>query len=308
MKQRVLVIVGPTAVGKTELTLRLAEQLWGEVVSADSMQVYKGMNIGTAKPGREDLLRVPHHLIDVVEPGEAFSAADYQRLARSAVDDVSSRGKLPIISGGTGLYIRAAVDEYNFIPVDNNYEVRNHLKRQVREAGLEALYQRLQSIDPTVAARIHSNDERRILRALEVYETTGRPMSFWESQKDATQSIYDAAFIGLNRPREELYARINLRVEQMIDDGLVEEVKGLLARGISFVANQALGYKELVPYLEGRCTLEEAKEIIKLQTRRYAKRQLTWFRAESRVQWVEATDLNRAQAEILAILANRWEM
>jgi len=308
MKQRVLVIVGPTAVGKTELTLRLAEELNGEIISADSMQVYRGMDIGTAKPSLAERERIPHHLIDVVEPGETFSAADYQRLSRQAVGDITSRGRLPIFSGGTGLYVKAAIDEYNFIEVENNYTVRDSLKRQVREAGLAALYKRLQSVDPRVAQRLHFNDERRIVRALEVYETTGQTLSFWEQQKDVNSSVFDAIFIGLNRPREELYARVNLRVEQMINEGLVQEVQSLVDRGLSFVAKQALGYKELLPYLEGRLTLEEAKELIKQQTRRYAKRQLTWFRADSRVRWVDASDMERAQQEILPILAKQWEI
>lgn len=308
MKQRVLVIVGPTAVGKTELTLRLAEELDGEIISADSMQVYRGMDIGTAKATLAERERIPHHLIDVVEPGKTFSAADYQRLSRLAVEDITARGKLPIFSGGTGLYVKAAIDDYNFIEVENNYTVRNSLKQQVREAGLEALYKRLQSVDPRVAERLHFNDERRIVRALEVYETTGQTLSFWEQQKDVKSSVFDAIFIGLNRPRDDLYARVNLRIEKMIKDGLVEEVKSLVDRGLSFVAQQALGYKELLPYLEGRLTLEEAKELIKLQTRRYAKRQLTWFRADTRVNWVDVSNMEQAQLEILPILAKQWEI
>ncbi|MBS3949634.1 MAG: tRNA (adenosine(37)-N6)-dimethylallyltransferase MiaA [Peptococcaceae bacterium] len=308
MKQQVLVIVGPTAVGKTELTLRLAEELDGEIISADSMQVYRGMDIGTAKASLVERERIPHHLIDVVDPGENFSAADYQRLSRQAVDGIVARGKLPIFSGGTGLYVRAAIDDYNFIEVENNYTVRDSLKQQVREAGLDALYKRLQSVDPRVAQRLHSNDERRIVRALEVYETTGQTLSFWEQQKDVNKSVYDAIFIGLNRPREELYARVNLRIEQMIKEGLVDEVKSLVDMGLSFVAQQALGYKELLPYLEGRLTLEEAKELIKLQTRRYAKRQLTWFRADTRVKWVDVTNMEQAQQEILPILAKQWQI
>lgn len=308
MKTRVLVIVGPTAVGKTELTLHLAEKLGGEIISADSMQVYRGMDIGTAKPSHAEQARIPHHLINLVEPGETFSAADYQRLSRQAVQDISERGRLPIFSGGTGLYIKAAIDEYNFIVAENNYTVRDSLKQQAREAGLGALYHRLQSVDPTVAARVHPNDERRIVRALEVYETTGSPLSFWEQQKDISTSVFDAVFIGLTRPRDQLYARVNLRVEQMVSHGLVDEVKSLVDRGLSCVAQQALGYKELLPYLEGRLTLQEAKELIKLQTRRYAKRQITWFRADPRVCWVDVTDMARAEQDILAILAKRWEI
>jgi len=308
MKTKVLAIVGPTAVGKTQITLSLANRLGGEIISADSMQVYRRMDIGTAKPSQAERQMVRHHLLDVVEPGEPFSAADYQRLAREAVDDIVKRDKLPIFSGGTGLYFRAAIDEYNFIPVENNWKVRDHLRQQVREVGLEAVYHRLKSVDPQVAARIHPNDERRIIRALEVFQLTGQPLSFWEQQKDKAKSVYDAVFIGLNRPREELYARINLRVEAMFNQGLIAEVQNLVQQNLGFVAGQALGYKELIPYLQGTLSLEEAKEQIKLQTRRLAKRQLTWFRADPRVTWIDVTDMQRAEDELLAILAKHWEL
>ncbi|MBT9176006.1 MAG: tRNA dimethylallyltransferase [Firmicutes bacterium] len=306
MKTRIIAIVGPTAVGKTALTLSLAEKVGGEVISADSMQVYRGMDIGTAKLTPAERARIPHHLIDVVEPGEAFSAADYQRLARAAVDDIASRGRLPIFSGGTGMYIRAAIDDYNFVTVSNNPRVRDELRRQARDTGLSQLYVRLADLDPPVAARVHKNDERRIIRALEVFETTGHPLSFWESQKDARQAIYDAVFIGLDRPRAELYARIEQRVETMVATGLLDEVRALMTRGISLVAHQALGYKEVIPFLEGRCSFQEMMETIKRETRRYAKRQLTWFRADARVQWLNVSDEAKAQAEIMAILAHRF--
>lgn len=306
VKTRVLAIVGPTAVGKTALTLSLADSLGGEIISADSMQVYKGMDIGTAKPTSAERARVPHHLLDVREPGEAFSAADYQHLARAAVADISGRGRLPIFSGGTGMYIRAAIDDYNFVTISNDWGIRDALRRQAKEAGLSALYARLLEVDPRVAGRIHVNDERRIIRALEVFQTTGRPLSFWESQKDARQAVYDAVLIGLERPRAELYARIEERVEAMIAQGLIDEVRTLLERGLSFVAHQALGYKEIIPYLLGRCSLEEAKETLKRETRRYAKRQLTWFRADARIRWIDARDEAKAQAEIVAILAHRF--
>ncbi len=304
MKRRVLAIVGPTAVGKTALTLRLAEKLGGEVISADSMQVYRGMDVGTAKPTPAERTRVPHHLIDVCEPGEAFSAADYQRLARAAVEDIAGRGRLAIFSGGTGMYIRAAIDDYNFITINNDWRVRDELRQEAREAGLSQLYARLADVDPQVAARVHQNDERRIVRALEVFATTGRPLSYWEAQKDARQAIYHAVFIGLRRPRAELYARIDRRVDAMVAMGLVDEVRALLHRGMGFVAHQALGYKEVIPFLEGRCTLGEMKENIKRETRRYAKRQLTWFRGDARVQWIDVSDETEAEAAIMGILAH----
>ncbi|MBS3938894.1 MAG: tRNA (adenosine(37)-N6)-dimethylallyltransferase MiaA [Peptococcaceae bacterium] len=308
MKPRVLAIVGPTAVGKSELTLHLAARLDGEIISADSMQVYRGMDIGTAKPSPAERCLRPHHLIDVVEPGATFSAADYQLLARAAVRDILGRGKLPIFSGGTGLYLRAAIDDYNFTATESNDLVRNKLHQEVREAGLAALYTRLRHVDAKVAMRLDPNDQRRILRALEVFETTGRPLSAWESEKDIRSSIYDVILIGLIRPRDELYSRIDERVEQMITSGLLEETRRLYEGGLSFVAGQALGYKELQAHLEGQSTLEEAKERLKRQTRRFAKRQLTWFRADPRIQWVDAGDLRQAEGTILEILAKEWGM
>ena len=308
MKSRVLVIVGPTAVGKTALSLQIAAKVCGEIISADSMQVYRGMDIGTAKPTASERANVPHHLIDVVDPGQSFSAADYQRLARAAVDDILARGRLPIFSGGTGLYIRAAIDDYNFTESANNPEVRQKLQQELQEAGLNALYTRLKQVDPRVASRLSATDQRRIIRALEVFETTGRALSSWESEKDIKNALYDVIMVGLLRPRAQLYARIDERVEQMFTAGLVLEAKRLYDTGISLAAGQALGYKELLAYLEGRSSLEEAKALLKQQTRRYAKRQLSWFRADSRVRWVDAQDAQQATACILEILAKEWHM
>ena len=308
MKSRILAIVGPTAVGKTSLSLQVAARLHGEIISADSMQVYRGMDIGTAKPTLSERSLIPHHLIDVVDPGESFSAADYQRLARAAVNDILERGRLPIFSGGTGLYIRAAIDDYNFTSSENNPAVRKKLQQELQEAGLAALYKRLQQVDPRVAGRLPPTDQRRIIRALEVFETTGRALSAWESEKDIKNALYDALFIGLLRPREELHARIDARVEQMFATGLLEEARHLYEQGISLVANQALGYKELLAYLEGHSSLEEVKALLKQQTRRYAKRQMTWFRADNRVHWVDAQDEKKAESTILEILAKEWHM
>jgi len=306
MKPRVLAIVGPTAVGKSELALRLATRLGGEIISADSMQVYKGLDIATAKPSLTERLLCPHHLIDIVDPKETFSAADYQKMARTAVLEILSRGKLPIFCGGTGLYLRAALDDYNFTAIENNSEVRKRLQQELREVGLPALHNRLKSVDPKVAARVDQHDERRIVRALEVFETTGRALGSWESEKDIGASIYDALIIGLTRPRAELYVRIDERVEQMLQSGLLEEAKKYFDQGLSYVSGQALGYKELYPYFKGETTLEEAAEKLKRQTRRYAKRQITWFRADARVRWVNAVDLQEAESAILGILAKEW--
>jgi len=308
-KPRVLAIVGPTAVGKSEVALSLAIKLGGEIISADSMQVYKGLDIATAKPSLAERLLCPHHLIDVVDSTEKFSAADYQRLARAAVQEIIARGKLPIFCGGTGLYLRAALDEYNFTAIASSGEsstARMRLQQEIREVGLSALHIRLKSVDPKVAARVDQHDERRILRALEVFETTGRPLSSWEAEKDIGTSIYDMQIIGLNRPRAELYARIDARVEHMLHSGLLDEAKKCFEQGLSYVSEQALGYKELYPYFKGETTLAEAAEKLKRQTRRYAKRQLSWFRADARVRWVEAVDLKAAESIILRILAIEW--
>lgn len=311
--ERVLVLVGPTAVGKTEAALRLAERLHGEIVSADSMQVYQGMDIGTAKPSLAERQRVPHHLIDVVAPGEPFSVADFQQLARQRISEIAARGRLPLLVGGTGLYVRAVIDHYNFIPADTDWSLRERLRQQAREAGLEALYYWLQQVDPTAASRIHQRDERRIVRALEVYQTTGQPLSFWEQQGSADSSRYDLLMFGLTRPREQLYQRINLRVEQMVQQGLVEEARRLLAQGLdeNLIANQAIGYKELFAYLRGEESLLQAMEKLRQTTRRYAKRQLTWFRADSRIQWLDVSQFastDNLVDEIRQIVATSWQI
>jgi len=311
--QKLLVIVGPTAVGKTEIAVHVAKRLNGEIISADSMQVYRGMNIGTAKPTLEEQAGIPHHMLDIVDPGEPFSVADYQRMAREKIRQIAARGRLPILAGGTGLYVRAVIDPYNFIPADTDWNLRDRLRQMAKEEGLDGLYRWLSEVDPVAAKRIHPNDERRIVRALEVYKTTGQPLSFWEQQPDEQRPLYDLVMIGLHRPRPELYERINRRVDLMLEQGLLEEAKELLAQGLDekFIANQAIGYKEFFAYLRGEESLAEATEKLKQGTRRYAKRQLTWFRVDRRVEWVQVGE-NRTAVEvvneILKIVADRWKM
>lgn len=310
--QKLLVIVGPTAVGKTEISIRLAKQLNGEIISADSMQIYRGMDIGTAKPSKEEQAGVPHHMLDIVDPGQSFSVADFQTQARQKIKDIAARGRLPILAGGTGLYVRAVIDPYNFIPANTDWGLRDQLRRKTEEAGLPALHKWLSEVDPIAAERIHTNDERRIIRALEVYQTTGQPLSFWEQQTEQ-RPLYDLIMIGLNRPRTELYERVNQRVDSMLEQGLLAEAQNLLAQGMdeSFIASQAIGYKEFFAYLQGKESLAEAMEKLKRGTRRYAKRQLTWFRADQRVHWLQVGE-NRAAVElvneILKIVAERWKM
>lgn len=292
-----LVLVGPTAVGKTSLSLRLAEALNGEVVSADSMQVYIGMDIGTAKPTREERARVVHHLIDVVEPTEPFSVARYAELAHQAIAAIHTRGHLPILTGGTGLYIRAVVDGLPLPPAPPNPEIRARLAEEARRLGPAALHERLARVDPVSAARLHPNDLRRIIRALEIYETTGRPRSATQAPSGAA-SRYRAHWFGLTRPRASLYKRIDERVEAQIAAGLVQEVQALRARGWNPRATsvQALGYKEILDYLDGKVTLEEAKARLKKATRQYAKRQLSWWRADRRIRWINLDDWTEEEA------------
>lgn len=292
-----LVLVGPTAVGKTSLAIRLAEALTGEIVSADSMQVYIGMDIGTAKPSREEREKIPHHLIDMVEPTESFSVARYTELAHQAIAAIHTRGHLPILTGGTGLYIRAVVDGLPLPPAPPNPGIRTRLEEEARKLGSGALHERLARVDPESAARLHQNDQRRIIRALEIYETTGRPRSA-TLYPPVAASRYKAHWFGLTRPRHSLYHRINERVEAQIAAGLVQEVQELRARGWNpdSTSNQALGYKEIVDYLDGKVSLVEAKERLKKATRQYAKRQLSWWRADRRIRWINLDDWTEEEA------------
>ena len=286
MKIPLLVIVGPTAVGKTRLAIKLAHRLGGEIISADSRQVYRYMDIGTAKPTLAEREGVPHHLMDIIYPDEEFSAAAYQRLAQRAIGEVWQRKRMPILAGGTGFYVNAVIDNYNFSSTAINWDFRLRLRRLGEERGGGYLLAKLDQVDPVTAQRLHPNDLRRIIRALEVYKFTGRPLSQWEEEQEK-ESPYELCLIGLNMKRPLLYERINRRVEEMVAEGLVEEVRGLLAKGYSPALNsmQGLGYKEIIPYLEGKISLEEAIEVLQRDTRRCAKRQLTWFRRDGRISW-----------------------
>jgi len=287
-----LVLLGPTAVGKTAYSIPIALAHDAEIISGDSMQVYRGMDIGTAKPSPEDRARVPHHLIDIVDPWEPFSVADFQARAREAVERIAVRGRLPMLVGGTGLYIEAFCYDYRFPETAGpDPALRERLRREAAELGVKALHDRLKRIDPDSAARIHENDVRRIVRALEIFEATGRTMSEWlRGQK--RESPYRLCLIGLTMDRAELYRRIGERVDAMVRAGLVDEVRRLLDAGCTpdMTAMQALGYKEIVEYLEGRTSFEEAVETLKRNTRRFAKRQWSWFRHMKDVHWIDVTD------------------
>lgn len=304
-QQKILVIVGPTAVGKTELSLDVAERFGGEIISADSMQVYRGMDIGTAKAGREERARVVHHLLDVVEPDESFNVADYVALAEEVLQNLRERGVMPLLTGGTGLYIDALLKGFLFPDASADPNIRARLEEQAEHDPL-SLFQELEDVDPASAERLHPNDLRRIIRALEVYYRTGEPISVLQRRQEAEDSPYDPLYIGLNRDRQELYNRVDLRVDQMIQEGLVEEVEQLLkAYPEQPTALQALGYKEIAYYLRGEMTLEEAVELLKRDTRRYAKRQISWFKRNKAINWFNLTETSAVS--VRQAVCSLWE-
>lgn len=289
-KIKILAIVGPTASGKTSVSIELAKRLGGEIISCDSMQIYRRMDIGTAKPTEEEKCGVPHHLIDAVEPDAPFSCADYVTMAGEAVREIVARQKLPILCGGTGLYLdRFLCGEMEETHADEG--LRASLFAYAESEGTEALHARLRAVDPESADAIHPNNVKRVVRALEIYEQTGIPKSEFDRRSQVVESPYEATVIGLAYPRREvLYERINRRVDSMLADGLLEETRRLLDEGVfalNQTAAQAIGYKELLGYFAGNETLGEAAENLKTATRRYAKRQITWFSAKPYVEWVE---------------------
>ncbi|AIF43681.1 tRNA (adenosine(37)-N6)-dimethylallyltransferase MiaA [Virgibacillus sp. SK37] len=285
MKKTVIAIVGPTAVGKTKLSIEIAKRFDAEIISGDSMQVYRGMDIGTAKIEEREMEAIPHHLIDIKEPNEAYSAADFKNHVQACIESIGAIGKLPIIVGGSGLYIQAALFDYNFSPARRDERITKRLENERAELGIKHLYDRLRAIDPEQAEKIHPNNYRRVIRALEIYEITGLKMS--QLQKEQTvESPYNVIFIGLEMERELLYNRINQRVDKMINDGLVEEVRSLYEKGYEACGSmKAIGYKEMIPYIQGKQPFEEAVENLKRNSRRYAKRQYTWFRNKMNIRW-----------------------
>lgn len=291
---RILAIVGPTASGKSALALSLAERLSGEIISCDSMQVYRRMDIGTAKPTQEERARIRHHLIDVAEPEESFSAADYVALASAAVDGCRERGGLPIICGGTGLYLDALLRGGDLAPDTVDLTVRAELAEYAEQNGADALWRMLLEIDPESAEATHPNNVKRVARAIEIYRVSGVTKTELDRRSRLTGDRYDACVIGLRyTDREALYSRINRRVDMMLDGGLVEETERLMAEGVfekNVTAAQAIGYKEILPYLLGRASLDEAAEELKMATRRYAKRQMTWFSAKPYVKWIDVDE------------------
>jgi tRNA dimethylallyltransferase len=288
-KSLVLAIVGPTASGKSAVAMIVAERLGGEVVSADSMQVYRGMDIGTAKPPEALRTRIPHHLIDIMEPSQNCTAAVFQRLAREAIEDILARGRLPVITGGTGLYVSAALDNLNFPETEEASDLRRRLQEEADQEGAFKLHARLREIDPAAALNIHVNNVRRVIRALEVFELTGTKYSELSGSFKKRHSLYDAVFLGIAYDKEELKRRIAVRTKRMIEHGWVEETRRLFAadKYVSQNAAKAIGYTTLNQFINGHLTKEEAEERIVKATTAYAKRQMTWFRADPRVVWFE---------------------
>ncbi|MCY8909097.1 tRNA (adenosine(37)-N6)-dimethylallyltransferase MiaA [Bacillus atrophaeus] len=310
-KQPVVILVGPTAVGKTNISIQLAKALNAEIISGDSMQIYKGMDIGTAKISEREMEGIPHHLIDILDPSEPFSTADYQRLVRSKIKEISERGKLPMIVGGTGLYIQSVLYDYTFTEEANDSAFRKKMEEAAVQEGAEALHARLAAADSEAAASIHPNNIRRVIRALEILHTSGKTMS-QHLKEQKREQLYHSVMIGLTMDREALYERINERVDMMMAEGLADEVKRLYNQNLRDCQSiQAIGYKELYAYFDGIVTLSEAVEQLKQNSRRYAKRQLTWFRNKMHVSWFDMTppvDAVLKEKEIFTHIAGKLEL
>jgi len=301
----ILVLLGPTATGKSELAMSLAETFNGEIVNADALQVYRRLEVGTAKPASEDRQRIPHHLVDILEPDEPFSAGQFARLARTAIEDVHEASRLPIIVGGSGLYLRALLEGLSPIPAIQSM-TRDLLKERFEREGLDLLRQELREVDPETEQRLAAGDTQRVLRALEVWTETSRTLSSWQEEKTDEEPL-EALKVGLTLPRSLLYDRIAERAEAMMDGGWVEEVRHLLESGLtgSEPAFQAIGYRQLVEHLRGHTSLSQALSSVIVSTRQYAKRQLTWFRREADVKWYGAEDSEIRARTIIADLSPR---
>lgn len=292
MKQNIIVVAGPTATGKTKLAVSLAKCFGGEVVSADSMQIYKGMDIGSAKPTPEETEGVKHWLIDEVEPDKPFSVAEYVTRAKAYISDIAARGRLPIIAGGTGLYISSLIDNVQFTEGKTDFALRKELFALAQEQGDETLHAMLAAIDPEAAQMIHPNNRKRVVRAIEIFKTTGVTMTEQNARSKAEPSPYEPVMLALTAEREILYGRINRRVDQMAETGLIDEVRRLRSAGLTadMQSMQGIGYKEVFAYLDGSCGEKECLELVKKNSRNYAKRQLTWFRRDKRYEWFDCTN------------------
>lgn len=310
MKKPLIIITGPTAVGKTALSVRLAERIGGEIISADSMQVYRHMNIGSAKVTEEEMHGVPHHLIDILEPSEEFNVVTFQKRAKEALEEIYSRGSVPIIAGGTGFYIQALLYDIDFTETEEDGAFREEMETLAREKGPAVLHAMLEQADPESAAAIHENNIKRVIRALEFYRQTGEKISAHNEEERRKESPYQFFYYVVNTDRNALYERIDRRVDQMMENGLVEEVKSLKDMGLTkqMVSMQGLGYKEILDYLDGNCSLEEAVYILKRDTRHFAKRQLTWFKRERGVRWLNLPDFDNDRERVLEHIISEYRL
>ena len=300
-KKPLIILTGPTAVGKTKASIGLAKALNGEIISADSMQVYREMDIGSAKIRPEEMQGVKHYLVDVLEPDEEFHVVRFQQMAKQAMEEIYAKGKVPIVVGGTGFYIQALLYDIDFTESNEDTSYREELECIAKEHGAEYLHEMLQAIDSASAESIHANNVKRVIRALEFYKLTGQKISEHNEKERAKESPYEFCYFVLNDDRKLLYDRIDLRIDQMLEEGLVEEVTALKNKGYKkdMVSMQGLGYKEILDYLNGSCTLEEAVYILKRDTRHFAKRQLTWFRRERDVIWIDKNEYDHDEDKIL---------
>ena len=309
-KPPLIILSGATAVGKTDLSIRLAKKIDGDIISADSMQVYKGFDIGTAKIRKEEMQGVRHYLIDELEPDEEFSVFEFQKRALAHIRHILEQGRIPIIAGGTGFYIQSVLYEIEFTSSETDTQYRTELEQLAREQGAQALHRLLEQADPEAAQQIHANNIKRTIRALEYHRETGQRISLHNEMQRSRQPAFNAAYFVLNRDRSAIYNRIDKRVDIMLEEGLVQEVRSLLERGVSpdSLAMQGLGYKEIVRYLNGELTCEETADLIKKSTRHFAKRQLTWFRREKDVIWMNYEDYpseDAMLAEMIKIIKER---
>ncbi len=306
-KRPLVVLTGPTAVGKTKLSIALAKAINGEILSADSMQVYKHMDIGSAKIRPEEMQGVPHHLIDILEPWEEFNVVVFQKRCLECMEQIYANGHIPILVGGTGFYIQAVLRSIDFTENEENTEYREGLERIAREQGPEILHEQLKKVDPVSAENIHANNVKRTIRALEYYELTGEPISAHNEREKERVSPYNFSYFVLTDDREKLYARIETRIDEMLSEGLVDEVKQLKEMGChrGMVSMQGLGYKEILDYLDGNNSLEEAVYTLKRDTRHFAKRQLTWFRREKEVTWINKEKFDDNEEKILQYMLRK---
>lgn len=308
-KQKLVILTGPTAVGKSKLSIELAKRIGGEIISADSMQVYKYMNIGTDKISKDKMGGVPHHLIDFLEPTEDFNVFMFQKLVKEKIAEIAARGNVPVLVGGTGFYIQAVLYDIDFTETDEDDKVRTLLEKRAAKEGAHVLFEQLKQVDPESADIIHENNVKRVIRALEYYEKTGKPISEHNREQHEKVSPYDFRYFVLTDDRKTLYSRIDKRVDQMMEEGLLQEVKDLEKLNIPKTATsmQSLGYREIIGYLNGEYDLDRAVYLIKLNTRHFAKRQLTWFRREKDVIWIDKNDFNHDDELILKEMIRIYE-